>query len=391
MSQYDFVIVGAGFSGVMLASRLLADPGLTGSHAREPRILVLDRSLTGRGRTTFAFWSQHPTVLDRWELASWRRLRVIGHDERIRTLALDGWRYRAVSWDTARAELLQRLADDPRVTMVEAAVDEVRDGPDLARVRVGEGWVSGRFVFDSRPRRTGGEQVAPRRALTLYQSFHGIWVRSQDCEVHVSAATLLDFSADDGPDLGFAYVLPVEPHSAMVMAVRMGPGTDLPDPAPAVPRELGQDGWEVVGHERGVTALVTPAPARREGARVLAIGGRGGRVRASTGYAVTRIIADTEMIAASLRDRGHPFAIPADPRRDNLLDAIWLHALAANRAALEPAFLALFAGVPIGAVLRFLDGRSNLSDLLRVVRALPPGPFLRAAAHLALGTGPGTP
>jgi glycine/D-amino acid oxidase-like deaminating enzyme len=92
MSQYDFVIVGAGFSGVMLARRLLADPRLTGSPAQGPRILLVDRHLTGRGRTTFAFWSQRPTVLDRWELASWRWLRVIGHDERIRTLALDGWR-----------------------------------------------------------------------------------------------------------------------------------------------------------------------------------------------------------------------------------------------------------------------------------------------------------
>jgi lycopene beta-cyclase len=392
MSKYDFVIVGAGFSGVMLARRLLADPRLTVSPAQGPRILLVDRHLTGRGRTTFAYWSQRPTVLDRWELASWRWLRVIGHDERIRTLGLDGWRYRAVSWDHARADLLGQLAEDPRVTLLEAFVDEVRDGPDVARVRVGDDWVSGRFVFDSRPRRTGQVRVGPasRRALTLYQSFRGIWVRTEEVDVDVSAATLLDFSADDGPDLGFAYVLPVDPRSAMVMAVRMGPGTELPDPAPAVPRELGQDGWEVVGQECGVTALVTPAPARRDGARVLAIGGRGGRVRASTGYAVTRILADTERIAAFLRDRGHPFAIPADPRRDRLLDAIWLHALATNRAALEPAFLALFAGVPIGAVLRFLDGRSNPSDLLRVVRALPPGPFLQAATHLALGTGPRT-
>jgi lycopene beta-cyclase len=385
MSQYDFVIVGAGFSGVMLARRLLANPGLTG-----PRILLVDRHLTGGGRTTFAFWSQRPTVLDRWELASWRRLRVIGHDERIRTLGLDGWRYRAVSWDHARAELLGKLADDPRVTLVQATVEEVRDGPDVARVRVGDAWVSGRFVFDSRPRRTGEDRVGPasRRALTLYQSFRGIWVRTEEVDVDVSAATLLDFSADDGPDLGFAYVLPVDRRSAMVMAVRMGPGADMPDPEPAVPRELGQDDWEVVGQECGVTALITPAPARRDGARVLAIGGRGGRVRASTGYAVTRILADTEMIAASLLDRGHPFAIPADPRRDRLLDAIWLHALATNRANLEPAFLALFTGVPIGAVLRFLDGRSDSGDLLRVVRALPQGPFLQAATHLALGTRP---
>ena len=118
---------------------------------------------------------------------------------------------------------------------------------------------------------------------------------------------------------------------------------------------------------------------------MLAIGARGGRVRASTGYAVTRILTDTDAILASLRSQGHPFAIPADPHRDRLLDAIWLHALATQRAELEPAFLALFAGVPIDRVLRFLDGRGSTDDLAHVVLALPRGPFLRAAAQLSLG------
>ena len=385
---FDHVIVGAGFSGVMLAWRLLQDSSGSDSGAGQPRILLADPSFARRGPTTLAFWSRGRTVLDPWELGSWQCLRVVGHDGRIRNLSLDEWRYSAVAWDAARTDLLAQLASDPRVTLIEGAVDQVRDGTDHARVRIGDQWFSGGYVFDSRPSQGGTTPRAGRsatRALTLFQAFRGIWVRSDDIDVDHTAATLLDFSADDGPDLGFAYVLPIDRQTAMVMAVRMGATAELPDPAPAVPRELGQDGWHVIGQECGVTELITPAPHRREGARVLAIGARGGRVRASTGYAVTRILTDTDAIVASLRSRGHPFALPADPRRDRLLDAIWLHALATQRAELEPAFLALFAGVPIDTVLRFLDGRSSTGDLLHVVAALPRGPFLRAAARLALG------
>jgi len=324
-------------------------------------------------------------------VGTWQWLRVVGHDDRVRNLQLDGFSYRAVSWDAARADLLAWLASDPRVTLIEAVVDEVRDGPYSAHVRLGQDWVSGAFVFDSRP---AGGWAAPgggrssRRALTLHQAFRGIWVRSDTAAVDVAAATLLDFSADDGPDLGFAYVLPIDGTSAMVMAVRMGATPEMPDPAPAVPRELGHDGWRVVGEERGVTQLFTPPAQRRLGARVLAIGGLGGRVRASTGYAVTRILSDSDAIVASLRSRGHPFAIPADPRRDQALDAIWLHALATHRAALEPAMLALFAEVPTGSLLRFLDGGSSPRDLVRVVGALPRRPFLRSAARLCMGRPP---
>jgi lycopene beta-cyclase len=108
-------------------------------------------------------------------------------------------------------------------------------------------------------------------------------------------------------------------------------------------------------------------------------------VRASTGYAVMRMIADARAITASVRRHGHPFAIPGDPWQDRALDAVWLHALQRERAALEPAFLALFSGVPVEVVLRFLDGRGSARDHVRVVAALPPSPFLAAAGRLALG------
>jgi lycopene beta-cyclase len=75
--------------------------------------------------------------------------------------------------------------------------------------------------------------------------------------------------------------------------------------------------------------------------------------------------------------------VPPDPRWQRALDAIWLRALVREQAALEPAFLALFAQAPIDRVLRFLDGGAGPRDIASVVRALPPGPFLRAAVEQA--------
>jgi lycopene beta-cyclase len=111
---------------------------------------------------------------------------------------------------------------------------------------------------------------------------------------------------------------------------------------------------------------------------VLAIGVNGGRARASTGYAVTRILADTRNIRRSLDQQDHPCALPPDPLWQRSLDRIWLNALARERAGLESALLSLFTQAPLAAILRFLDGEAGPRDVLAVVSALPPGPFLRA-------------
>lgn len=383
---FDHVIVGSGVSGVLLAREILhaAD---NGGLPKDQRVLLADPE-PGRGRReTLAHWAAGPTTVDRWALGRWDQLTVIGHDQRPQRIHLGSWRYTAINWQGARADLLAELTADPRVTLLAHAVDQVCDGDHSAAVLVDGEWIGGSWVYDSRPAPCPPPDPRRGRSARLVQSFKGVWVQTTEPVVDCSAATLLDFASDDGPDLGFASVLPVSPHSAMVMAVRMGATTNVPDPIPAVPHALGEHRWRIVAEEGGVTPLVS-APRRRAGHRILDIGVRGGRVRPSTGYALTRILADSRAIAGSLRRHGHPFAIPADPDRDRILDAIWLQALAEQRAALEPAFLALFSHAPITSVLSFLDGRASPLDTARIVAALPRKPFLKAATHVAIGHRP---
>ena len=386
-AAFDHVVVGAGVSGVLLAREIL-DGADRGGLSKDLRVLLADPD-PGRGRPeTLAYWAAGPTSVDRWALGGWDELTVIGHDQRAQRIHLGAWRYTAIDWRQARADLLAGLTADPRVTLLAQAVDEVRDGDHSAAVLVDGRWIDGSWVYDSRPPDSSPSPDPRRgRSAQLLQSFSGVWVQTDEPVVDCSAATLLDFASDDGPELGFAYVLPVTPLSAMVMAVRMGATADVPDPIPAVHRELGEHGWQIVGEEGGVTPLVS-APRRSAGRRILDIGVRGGRVRPSTGYALARILADSRAIAGSLHRHGHPFAIRGDPYRDQILDSIWLQALAQQRADLEPAFLALFAHAPITSVLRFLDGRASPLDTARVVAALPRKPFLKSAGQLAVGHRP---
>lgn len=373
-ADYDHVVVGAGLSGLLLARALLQDhPG------GRPRVLVADPRPPDDGPQTFAFWSTGPTPLDRWSIGSWTTLGVIQPDGRRLPLSLDRWRYRAVDWGRGRAELLGELDQDSRVTVVPQAVDAIRDGEQAASARVGGTWVSARWLYDSRPPSLDEvRRATPRSGVVLAQTFRGVWVHTDQDSVDTAAATLMDFSADSSGDLGFVYVLPVSPRSALVMAVRMAASGTDPDPRPAILSVVGDAAWHQGAEESGLTVLATSLPRRQLGRRVLAIGARGGRVRPSTGYAVGRILADTAAIRSSLARHGHPFALPADALGERIMDRVWLRALLRERAGLEPAFVSIFTGLPVDTVWRFLDGEAGSREFMRVATAVPPKPFLRA-------------
>jgi lycopene beta-cyclase len=198
--------------------------------------------------------------------------------------------------------------------------------------------------------------------------------------------TLFDFRGGCGP-AGFVYVLPYGPRRALVEATEFVPRGRRPSPGDA--RAAAVSGYlrDVVGAGRYETLHTESAvlPLRigtgpRGAGRVLTIGARGGLIKASTGYAYSRIQRDCAAIARSLTRHDHPHDRPPPSRRHRLLDAVLLEAIRRDPAQLEVAFARLFAANPAERVLGFLDERTGLADEVKLIASLPAAPYLRAAA-----------
>ena len=196
---------------------------------------------------------------------------------------------------------------------------------------------------------------------------------------------------------GVLSVLPRDPHRALVELAEFVPRRLVADAtSTATPHQealagylrdvLGVPAYEILRVESGVLPLRT-RPVRRRYGRVLAIGARAGLIKASTGYAYQRIQRDSEAIAASLTRYGHPFRIPAPPRRYRLLDAALLEVLYRDPTQLERSFARLFKANGVPRVLRFLDEQSSVPADLRLMASMPPVPYLRALAMQFRGAG----
>jgi lycopene beta-cyclase len=373
--ECDVLVLGTGAAGLALAARLACGTGSpTAGHRRVVLVDAHPDPLAGRA---WAYWSARRTLLDAAVDHEWRRLAVVTAGRRLE-LDADPYRYRLVRGEALRALVDGLLAGRPDVTRLTGAVHRVDDGPDAATVRVGDVQVRARWVLDSRP-------PPPPHPREVRLRFLGREIAAAGAGFDPGCATFMDFRARAAGEVRFCYVLPTGPDRALVEIASFvsGPAArhDLAD---GLDRYLelvcGSASWQLLRQEAGDLPLRVGTP-RRAGRRVLRVGTAGGMLKPSTGYAFDRIVRDADAVVTSLDRFGHPWALPRRRRRHTWLDDVLLRVVAADPEAIEPAFARMFARNPMPRVLRFLDEDSRLPEELRLVRSLPPAPFVRAALN----------
>lgn len=372
-TEFDFAIVGAGVSGLCLARLLLK------SSLEHKTVLVIDGARDDDQLRTLSFWSDEPSVFEELVEKSWTSLEL-RDDEGSRRRELRALRYRTLFWaDLQRAVLAEvRAAKGSRV--VDGRAGDVTSDAEGARIEVGDRSFRARWVFDSRFRLAELE-VDTRRYHLLKQHFTGWLVKAPRDAFEPDVATLFDFRTGLAAGRSFFYVLPLAAREALVELVTL----DAVDAGPVIERyiaeRLGLERVEIVAKEHGVSPMTEQPFARVIAPRVRAIGISAGRLKASTGYALTRIEDDARAIVRSLETLGHPDARPPDRALYRFLDAVLLEVWSAWPERIPGIFQALFARNPADRVLAFLDERARFWSIVALVWTLPFWPFVRGFAR----------
>ncbi|MFH8873769.1 lycopene cyclase family protein [Streptomyces griseus] len=385
VAEVDVVIVGAGAAGLSLAHHLCAPGGRLLS-------VVLVDAPPGRlrpPRRTWSFWEPESGPYDASLTASWSRLRVRAADGGVVVAGLPRLRYKMLRSDDFEAFVHRRLSGAPGVRRVVATVSSVRDLPGSgAEVRVRDGGgeralVRGRYVFDSRPPR-----VLPSARTTLLQHFSGWFVRAERPVFDPAVPDLMDFrTSQPERGLSFGYVLPLDPHTALVEYTEFSPAPLTSEgyrrALDRYTREiLGLGSFKVTAREHGVIPMTDGRFPRRVGRSVYRIGTAGGATRPSTGYTFAAIQRQSRAVAGRLRS-GMPLRVPpAHGLRARTMDAVMLRALDTGRIDGPDFFGRLFRGVPAERLLTFLDGGSRWHEDLLIGARTPVAPMLRTAAEL---------
>ena len=381
MQHYDYIMAGGGMAALSLSYQIIEwNPAAS--------ILIVDPERKGENDRTWSYWAADPQPFDAIASASWRTVRLNG-DGWSTSIDIAPYVYRMIRSVDFYDTVLSRLERAPHVAFHRADVTVIEDGAESALIECGDGstWV-GDWVFDSRfDPAEYAERTGPYHYLK--QHFLGWTIEADRPVFDPDAITMFDFRTPHHNEMRFVYVLPSSTTRALVEFTLFS-ATLLDDQeyvaalSTYIGDVLGIESYRVVERERGVIPMTDEPARRRAGRRILAIGTRGGRVKPSTGYAFRRTQADSLAIVASLRDTGHPFAIPAAKPRFALLDTMMLQVMHRSGERSQEVFSRLFARNPVDRLFRFLDEEVTLAEMLAVMATVPWAPFIRAFVRTRL-------
>lgn len=337
---------------------------------------IIEPSSKTTNDKTFCFWGKPdelPAVACTHLISKrWNQIRVNNAD----TESLSPQFYHHVSSIDLYNEL-RRIVDSNNGQIIRARVQKTMIENGRPLLYTDKGIWTASCVFDSR---TPEYHPVKNNEAHLIQSFLGYLIRTDIAVDDINTVDLMDFNIDQQSTTQFVYILPYDSNTLLVELTRFSENPISETSAELlltdyIHRRYGS--FTVLNEERGKIPMSSASINREELAGFISIGGRGGAIKPSTGYAFKNMFLQAEQICLSLKNN-QAYTTVEKKGRFERYDRLLLLILSRTPAFGKPIFESLFKKNKATAVLRFLDERSAFLDELRIFLSLPKLPFIKA-------------
>lgn len=376
--KYDYIISGAGCAGLSLAYHLTQGP------KDGKRILILDKDEKATNDRTWCFWEKGKGPFEPLLHHSWDELYFMS-PAGVQLMDIAPYQYKMIRGIDFYEYVKAHLAGRQEVEWVQTGVERIEDGADGATVVASTGTkYEGRYVFNSIFLPQYGP-IDRSKHPYMAQHFGGWVIRTEAPTFEPHRATLMDFRIAQNGETRFMYCLPTDAHTALVEATIFSNALLDEQGYDAMIEAYFEDflpikGYSIAHKEYGIIPMTTFPFHEWQGNRVVQIGTMAGHVKASTGYAFTRIQKQTQRIAAALQAGKRPAMQPTwRERRYAFFDRVLLNVMLNRRVPTHVVFSRLFGRNRPSRVLRFLNEETQPWEEFLITNSAPKLPFMAAA------------
>ena len=374
MKVYDYIIIGAGAAGLLLADAMRTD-----DFFKNKSILLLDKDAKQTNDRTWCFWEKGEGQFDSLVHKKWNHIYFAGK-QFAKRFKINPYTYKMIRGIDFYQSILQRIEAHPGFIFKQAEVLNVMDNGDDVTVTTTQEAYKGANVFNS----IFNYKMAThqKKYPVLQQHFLGWFVKTEESIFDADQATYMDFSIAQNNNTRFMYVLPVSEREALIEYTLFSedvlPKEEYETAIKSyLEKELYCSDYEIIEAEMGSIPMTCYDFKEHHTKNMRYIGTAGGWAKPSTGYTFASTTRKIPVLLAYIKT-GKPLNNLSFKNRFWFYDLLFLDVLYKDNGKGYYIFETLFKNRNPKLIFKFLDEKTNLWEDLKYILGCPKTPFIKA-------------
>ena len=364
--KYDYIICGAGLSGLILANRIFEDRFFD-----DKNILLIDKDLKSSVNKTWCFWETGNSVWKDYIVKSWDT--VIFKSKGFRKeKSLKNYSYKMIKSKFFLDSIINKIKQANNFDFFQDEIVDFIESENNVLVKTKSNQFLANNVFNS------CVDINEIKSKTSYpfllQHFLGWTIETKESVFNEKKATIMDFSIDQKDETRFFYVLPLSDKKALIEFTVFSKDLLKKDEYELelikYIKSLKIDKYKIIEDEFGVIPMTCYPFERKNTSKILNIGTAGGWTKPSSGYTFKFIEKNTIKLLAHIK-KNTQFSNFKIKTRHWIYDLIFLDVLYKNNYLGSNLFTKMFSKNPMEKIFMFLDNETSITDELKITASFP--------------------
>ena len=373
MKQYDYIILGAGASGLLLAYRISQD-----SYFDDKAILIVDQVKDKGNDRTWCYWEEGIGEWDDLLTKTWPKV-YFGSDSFSKKITITPFSYKMIRSEKFYHKLWRSIDLKSNIIFIDDSVKTYAEVDMRVKVVTNKSTYFGSKLINSIPNKTVYE--TQQKYPVLQQHFMGWFVKTKTDCFDDSIASFMDFNIPQNGNTRFMYVLPIDKNMALfeytLFSKDLLEHSEYENAIKDYLKEKKITDYEILEKENGAIPMTSFKFEELNSKSILNIGTAGGWTKASTGYTFNNTSKKTKKLVAFLKTE-NDFTQFSKSTKFWFYDLLFLDVLANNNAKGSIVFASIFKKVNVKTIFKFLDEESTFLQDLKIILSVSPKSFIQA-------------